>query len=151
MSSWPHVLPSSGAHLSPSCCVSLVLSSSSPLGVLPSCYPVALLVLCGHGLSFCCLLGVFMLFSFPHPFVPCCPPHVLLWPFCCPAAAVLFVLLSEAGAGAAAAHHHHNNNNPCRLNCLGSMLVVMLVCFVSLGSAPQLLHGTCLFMLDVFG
>ena len=64
---------------------------------------------------------VLLFWGFPsHPFVLCCPPHVVLWSFCCPAAVVLFTLLSEAGAGAAAAHH---NNSSCRLSCLGCMLV----------------------------
>ena len=45
-------------------------SSRSPLGVLPSCCPIILLALFGH-------LGVFAVFSFPHPFVLCCPPRVL--------------------------------------------------------------------------
>ena len=93
----------------------------SPLVLLLACSPhVVLLVLSGDSLSFFCPLGVFVLFSFPHPFVLCCPPHVLLWSFCCPAAVVLFTLLSEAGAEAAAAHHH--NNNSCRQSCLGSVL-----------------------------
>ena len=84
------------------CCVSLVLSFSSPLvlrsrlGVLPSCCPVVLLELSGHSLAFFCPLGVFILFSFPHPFALCCPPHVLLWSFCCPA---IYVAVQSRGWG----------------------------------------------------
>ena len=112
--------------LLPSSSCLLVLSSfssCSPLGVLPLCCLVVLLALSGHSLSFFCPLGVFVLFSFPHPFVLCCPPHVL-WSFCCPTTVVLFTMLSKAGARAAATH---SNSNSCRLNCLGSMLVVVLL------------------------
>ena len=108
----PSCSPSSGVHwprLPPPCRLFLCCSCS-PVGVLPSCCPVVPLALSGHSLSFFCPLGVFVLFSFPHPFVLCCPPHVFLWSFCCPAAVVLFTLLSKARALAAAAHHHNNNS-----------------------------------------
>ena len=44
-----------------------LLSCCSPLGVLPSCCPVVVLVLSGRSLSFFCVLLVCSLFSFPHP------------------------------------------------------------------------------------
>ena len=58
-----------------------------------------MLSLSSHSLPFFGLLGVFVLLSFPHPFVLCCPPHALLWSFCCPATLVLFTLLSGWGCG----------------------------------------------------
>ena len=67
------------------------LLSSLPLIVLFSSWHAPLMCLSGHSLSFFCPPGVFMLPSFPHPFVLCCPPYVLLWSFCCPAAVVPFV------------------------------------------------------------
>ena len=106
----PPLLPSLQSFWScpSSSCLSLVLSSSSsPLVLLLACSPhVVLLALSGHSLSFFCPLGVFVLFSFPHPFV-------LLMSCCCRAVYVVW-------AGAAAAH---DNNNSCQLSCLGSMLV----------------------------
>ena len=69
-----------------SSCLSFVLSSSSPL---------VLLLACPLMLSCCPLgvvrsLGVFVLLSFPHPFVLRCPPYVLLWSFRCPTVYVAF-------------------------------------------------------------
>ena len=103
----------------PFSCPLFLFSSCSPLGVLPSCCPVVLLALSSHSLSLYCPFGVFVLFSFPYPFILCSPPHVLLWSFCCPPAVVLFTLLSAGSA----AIQHHNNNRSCRLSCLGSMLL----------------------------
>ena len=62
---------------SPSC-ISLALSSSSPL---PYVVLLSLLALSGHSLSFFCPFGVFMLFSFPRPFAflsSSCPSVILL-------------------------------------------------------------------------
>ena len=107
---------SSAAAASLSC--PLFLFSCSPLDVLPSCFPVVLLALSGRSLSSFCPLGVFMLLSFPPPFVICCPPRAFLWSFCYPAAVVLFMLLSETGAAAAAAYNNQqqqpttNNQQP---------------------------------------
>ena len=124
-SSLPHVLllppcsPSSAAAAS----LFPLVSFCSPLGVLPSCCPVVSLALSVTGcLLLCC---VFVLFSFSHPFLLCCPFLVLL--LCCPNV-VMFALLSEA----VAAHH---NNNSCRLSCLGSMLVYFC-CYFFGGARP---------------
>ena len=81
----------------------------------------------------CCAFGVVrsqfvLLLSSWCVFLPSsfCPPHILLWSFCCPFAVVLFALLSEAGARAATARHH--NNHSCRLGSLGSVFLFELDC-----------------------
>ena len=91
----PHVLL---LLLLPSCCPSSGVwprlpaylrscSSRRRLVFLLSSLPLLRLfssALSGHSLSSFRPLGVFVLFSFPHPFVLCCNPHVLPWSFCCP-------------------------------------------------------------------
>ena len=65
--------PRPGVLLFSSCCIFFSVLSSA-------CSSIAFLLS-----FFRCSLAVAARFSFPHPFVLCCPPHVLLWSFCCPA------------------------------------------------------------------
>ena len=94
--------------LSSSCffyCLLVILlhSSRSPLCVLPSCCPFGV-VRSQLVLLLSSWLGVFVVFSCPHSFVLCYPPHVLLWSFCCRA---LYAAFQGRGCG----RHHHNNDS----------------------------------------
>ena len=107
-----------------------LLSTLPLLFALPSCCPVLLLALSGHSLSFFCPLGVFVLFSFPHAFVFCCPPHVLLFLLSCCCRAVYVAFRGLWGA---------NNNNSCQLSCLGPTLVY----FYLTNCLARLAHRLC--------